>query len=54
MNKLEGITTSFELLKVLNEHRVSSGEKPYRNHADLVVKIKKEVGSLDAHEVKYI
>lgn len=50
MKQLECVSTSFELYQVLNKHRLSSGEKPYRNHADLVVKIKKEIGELDAHE----
>ena len=50
MKQLDGVSNSFELYDVLNKHRISSGEKPYRNHADLVVKIKKEIGELDAHE----
>lgn len=54
MKQLDGISTSFELFGVLNKHRVASGEKPYRNHSDLVVKIIKEVGNLDAHENVFI
>lgn len=50
MKQLDGISTSFELFEVLNKHRVASGEKPYRKHHDLVVKIKKEIGSLEGHE----
>lgn len=50
MKQLDGVTNSFELYDVLNKHRLAAGEKPYRNHADLVVKIKKEIGELDAHE----
>ena len=51
MKQLEGVTTSFELFEVLNKHRVGAGEKAYGKHAHLVVKIKKEVGDLQGHEI---
>ncbi len=50
IKQLDGIKNSHELFELINEHRVKAGGKPYRNHADFVVKIKKEVGLLDAHD----
>ena len=50
MKTLEKVNNSFELFELLNKHRIVAGEKPYRTHHDLVVKIRRELGDLDSHE----
>lgn len=47
---LTEVRTSYDLFTVLNHFRVEAGEKPYRKHADLVVKIKKECDDFEGHE----
>ena len=44
MKQLEGVTNSFELFNLINEHRVVAGKKPMKYHRDLVEKIKDEIG----------
>lgn len=44
MKQIEAISNSFELFKLINEHRVLHGKKPMKYHRDLVVKMKDELG----------
>lgn len=44
MEQLEQISNSYELFKVINEHRIEAGIKPMKYHRDLVEKIKDELG----------
>ena len=43
MKTLEKVNNSFELFELLNKHRIVAGEKPYRTHHDLVVKLERHV-----------
>lgn len=50
--RLTEIKTSYDLFGMLNRFRVEAGEKPYRKHSDLVVKIRKELDDdLVGHEI---
>lgn len=51
MKKLESIKNSYELFKVINQHRVECGKAPIRNLYELHQKIKDEIGE-DLHERK--
>ncbi len=48
--QIEGITNSYELFKLLNEHRVNVGKKPMNKHSQLVIKIKDECGGLHGNK----
>lgn len=54
ITKLEKVTNSYELLQVLNHFRVEAGEKPYRNHTDMMVKVKAECEDFDAHDFIFL
>lgn len=44
MKQLEAINNSYELFKLINQHRVAVGKKPMKDHYELVRKIKDEIG----------
>lgn len=44
MKQLETIKNSYELFKLINQHRVECGKKPIRNLYELHEKIKDEIG----------
>lgn len=42
--QLESVKNSYQLFELINKHRVECGKKPMEKHAELVRKIKDEIG----------